>query len=273
MMIVFSDLDGSLLDHDTYDWQPASQALAVLKDRDFPLVLVSSKTLAELAGFREQLGLEHPVVAENGAAMDIPAGYFPGAANFSAETTTRAQLQSAYQAVKRSNGFRCEAFYELGVPGIVRETGLSKQQAMLANDRTASEPILWLDNDDSKARFCEEMASRGLRCVHGGRFLHLMGDTGKEETVRELLQAYTVKWPDSALVSVSLGDAPNDLGMLAATDVAVIIPGRHRHPMTLEAHNRVLRPASSGPAGWNEAMMSLLAEQHDSLQSAHNNGD
>ena len=255
-MIVFTDLDGTLLDHDTYDWQPARPALDALKVRAIPLVLVSSKTLAELEDYRAQLELAHPVVAENGAAVDIPDDYFP-ASTFTAGTVLRAELQSAYREVKRAGSFNCEAFFELGVPGIVRETGLTEAQATRANDRFASEPILWADTGERAEEFEREMAARGLRCIRGGRFLHLMGNTSKEQAVRELLKAYSHKWPGRALTSVSLGDGPNDLGMLAATDIAVIIPGKHNHRMTLESQNRILRPVSAGPAGWNEAMLTI----------------
>jgi mannosyl-3-phosphoglycerate phosphatase len=159
------------------------------------------------------------------------------------------------------------------VAGIIRETGLTKQQAMRANDRKASEPILWLDSDERAAKFEQELNALGLHCIKGGRFLHLMGNTDKDRAVRHLLDAYSHKWPSSALLSVSLGDGPNDLGMLATTDIAVIIPGQHKHRMTLNAQNRILRPTSPGPAGWNEAMLTLLAEQLDNSPTAHSNGE
>ena len=262
-MIVFTDLDGTLLDHETYEWQPARPALDTLRERGIPLVLVSSKTLAELEDYRTQLRLKHPVVAENGAAIDVPDEYFPET-NFSAGTVSRAELQSAYQEVKLAGGFLCEAFHELGVTGIVRETGLTKAQAERANDRLASEPILWLDTDERAAEFEHEMDNRGLRCIRGGRFLHLMRNTSKEKAVRELMDAYARKWPGRVLTSVSLGDGPNDLGMLATTDIAVVIPGKHKHRMTLESQNRILRPESAGPAGWNEAILEILAGHDDS---------
>ena len=208
-MLVFSDLDGSLLDHDTYDWQPARPALDALRKRDIPLILVSSKTLAELEDYRSQLGLQHPVVAENGAAMHIPAEYFPTSTTPLPGTVTRAQLQSAYKTIKLANAFNCEAFYELGVAGIIRETGLTKQQAMRANDRKASEPILWLDSDERAAKFEQELNALGLHCTKVGRFLHLKGNTGKGRAVRHLLHAYSHKRPSNALFSLSLGDGPN----------------------------------------------------------------
>ncbi|MBT8083630.1 MAG: HAD-IIB family hydrolase [Woeseia sp.] len=272
-MVVFSDLDGSLLDHDTYDWRPARPALEILRKRDIPLVLVSSKTLAELADYRVQLQLRHPVVAENGAAMDVPADYFPGSTMLSTATISRDQLQTVYNEVKVANEFRCQAFYELGVPGIVRETGLTERKAMRANDRKASEPILWLDSEERAALFSQEMQARGLRCTRGGRFLHLMADTGKDEAVRQLIDAYMRKWPGTTLTSVSLGDGPNDLGMLASTDIAVVIPGKHEHRMSLTTQKRVLRPTSPGPVGWNEAMLTLLAEQQDVQRATHKDGE
>lgn len=271
-MIVFSDLDGSLLDHDTYDWAPARPALEMLRQHDVPLVLVSSKTLAELDDYREQLHLDHPVVAENGAAMYVPDEYFTDAATLRTVAIPRAQLRSTYESVKSANAFDCEAFFELGVTGIIRETGLSEQQALRANDRLASEPILWRDSEARAMEFESAMRALGLCCVKGGRFLHLLGETGKEVAVQQLLQAYARKMPASTLLSVSLGDGPNDLGMLASTDIAVIIPGKHKHHLNLQSHNRILRPASPGPAGWNEAMLTLLAELYETPLTLPDNG-
>ena len=131
-LIVFSDLDGSLLDHDTYNWQPASPALDLLRQHGIPLVLVSSKTLAELEVYRERLQLDHPVVAENGAVMDIPADYFDGSTRLSTTSIPRAKLRAAYERVKSAGSFDCVAFDELGIAGIVRATGLTEQQALRA---------------------------------------------------------------------------------------------------------------------------------------------
>ena len=143
-------------------------------------MLVSSKTLAELEDYRAQLDFSHPVVAENGAALDVPPGYFSSEAVLSAGEVNRPRLLSAYRAVKEEGGFNCEAFVELGILGIVRETGLTEEQAMRANDRLASEPVLWLDTDERANIFEREMNKRGLHCIRGGRFLHLMGKTSKE---------------------------------------------------------------------------------------------
>ncbi|MGI9221894.1 MAG: HAD-IIB family hydrolase [Woeseiaceae bacterium] len=259
-LIVFSDLDGSLLDHNTYDWQPAQPALDELKRREFPLVLVSSKTISELENYRAELNLQHPVVAENGAAMLVPDDYFSKADLYIPGAVPRSELQSIYTAIKQAHDFNCEAFFELGLSGIMRQTGLTEEQASRADDRMASEPILWLDSEARMQQFEREASAKGLACLKGGRFLHLTGRSSKEAAVRQLLEAYALEWPDRKIISVSLGDGPNDLGMLATTDIAVLIPGKHKHPMSLSTDNRVLRPEIAGPGGWNEAMLTILKE-------------
>ena len=76
-MIVFSDLDGTLLDHDTYGYEPARPALGLIRSKRIPLILCSSKTRAEMAGIRQQLKLEDPFITENGGAIYVPHKTFP----------------------------------------------------------------------------------------------------------------------------------------------------------------------------------------------------
>ncbi len=51
--LVATDLDGTLLDRETYDFAPARPALDALRERGVPLVLVSSKTRAEMEPLAE----------------------------------------------------------------------------------------------------------------------------------------------------------------------------------------------------------------------------
>ncbi len=267
-MIVFTDLDGTLLDHQSYHWDPAAPALAALKADEIPVILVSSKTLAELQQLRQALALPHPVVAENGALIDVPDNYFAQAPDALKPIVSRQELQAAYREVKANGGYQCQAFFEMGPEGIAAETGLSLLQAELANQRAATEPLLWSDTDDNADAFVEAMTARGLRCVQGGRFLHLMSNTHKGEAVQTLISAYQQQLPERTLTSVSCGDAPNDLDMLASTDIAVVIPGKHSHAMTVNVGNRVINAKLPGPAGWNESILSLLAERQQSTPHA-----
>src|SRR3990172_223372 len=76
-IVGFSDLDGCLLDRETYECDRAASAAEQLKQQDIPLVLCSSKTQAEVEVYRALLGLADPFIIENGGAILIPVGYFP----------------------------------------------------------------------------------------------------------------------------------------------------------------------------------------------------
>ncbi|RMG01121.1 MAG: mannosyl-3-phosphoglycerate phosphatase, partial [Nitrospirae bacterium] len=75
-VIIFTDLDGTLLRADDYSFSEAKEALSLIKRRGIPLVIVSSKTRAEIEVYREKLGNTHPFVSENGGGVFIPLGYF-----------------------------------------------------------------------------------------------------------------------------------------------------------------------------------------------------
>ncbi|MDZ7359290.1 MAG: HAD hydrolase family protein [candidate division KSB1 bacterium] len=75
-MLDFTDLDGTLLDHDTCDFSPALPALEALRAAQVPLILCSSKTHAEMKSWRERPGINHPFIAESGGALVVPKNCF-----------------------------------------------------------------------------------------------------------------------------------------------------------------------------------------------------
>lgn len=60
-MVVFTDLDGTLLDHHTYQANEAAEALRLLEARGWPLVFCSSKTFSEQVFFAKRTGSTRPV--------------------------------------------------------------------------------------------------------------------------------------------------------------------------------------------------------------------
>src|SRR5690554_5601326 len=62
-MIVFTDLDGTLLDHDSYSWRAAKPAMARLGANGIPLIFNSSKTAAEISELQSRMGLRGPFIA------------------------------------------------------------------------------------------------------------------------------------------------------------------------------------------------------------------
>ncbi|MCK6469820.1 MAG: HAD hydrolase family protein [Candidatus Brocadia sinica] len=77
--IIFTDLDGTLLDHSTYSFEEAREATSLVKKKNIPIVICMSKTQAGIEVYRERMGNEDPFISENGGAIIIPKGYFTSA--------------------------------------------------------------------------------------------------------------------------------------------------------------------------------------------------
>jgi predicted mannosyl-3-phosphoglycerate phosphatase (HAD superfamily) len=75
--IIFTDLDGTLLDSKTYSYEKSLAVINRLKESGIPIIFCSAKTRAEQEVYRRELGLFHPFVVENGGAVFIPRGDIP----------------------------------------------------------------------------------------------------------------------------------------------------------------------------------------------------
>lgn len=278
-MVVFSDLDGTLLDHHDYSFAPALPALRALEARGIPLVLTTSKTLAELADLRVALGTAHPAVAENGGHVLVPAGYFEGLATGATGATATAtvaagvdqqiplgidygRVRAALASLRAADArFVFEGFGDLDDAGVAAVTGLSLPAAARARTRMSSEPLRWLGDPADLPDFRAALAAAGLRLNRGGRFFHAQAPVDKADGLRFLLDRYTAAWGGRVPVSVAAGDSDNDLGMLRAAKRAIVIPpaDASRAPLQVPGPGTLIAP-QPGPAGWSAAVLQLIDE-------------
>jgi predicted mannosyl-3-phosphoglycerate phosphatase (HAD superfamily) len=75
--VVFTDLDGTLLDSETYSYEKSLAMINRLKESGTPLIFCSAKTIVEQEVYRNELGLFHPFIVENGSTIFTPQAYFP----------------------------------------------------------------------------------------------------------------------------------------------------------------------------------------------------
>lgn len=73
---IFTDLDGTFLDHDTYSFAVAVPTLGIVEQKQIPLVFCSSKTRTEILRWRERLGNHDPFISENGGGIFVPTSSF-----------------------------------------------------------------------------------------------------------------------------------------------------------------------------------------------------
>ena len=247
-LIVFTDLDGTLLDHDSYSPEAARPALDRLAAAGVPLILASSKTAAEIDRLRDSIGCAgRPAIVENGAGL-LEAGPDGGARDY-------ARLLEAIEQVSPYIRSYFIGFSELGVTGVARVTRLPPEEAALAARRQFSEPGLWQGGPEEHYDFLQALGQLGVTGRLGGRFLTLSFGGSKADRMDEIAARY------GDPPRLALGDAPNDREMIEAAEFGVIVANPHGSPLPPlpgEKTGRISRTTAPGPEGWNAAVLDLL---------------
>lgn len=263
--LIFTDLDGTLLDFESYSFKAALPALELIRLKNIPLVICTSKTRAEIELYREMLGNREPFISENGGGIFIPNSYFSNDFNYHKEMdgykvlelgTSHQILMEVLSSVRRSTGVNLKGLSEMTVEELMGFTGLSKKQAELAGKREYDEPFIIHGDEGDKERVKKEISKRGFKHTEGGIFHHIMGDSDKGKAVKILIKLFEEKL--SKLKTIGIGDSPNDLPMLEAVDIPVLVqkPSGQYDPR-IKPDNLVLAEGI-GPEGWNRAVLGLL---------------
>lgn len=265
--LIASDLDGTLLDHFSYSHQPADTALEELERSGIPVILNSSKTRDEMLELRRALNNQHPFIVENGSAIFVPQGYFP-------HKPERARVEAGYWILEpgarrdcildflqqdgEAHGAPYLNFAAASTDEIVAATGLTREEAVKANQRGYSEPLLWKGDEQQKLAFTARANAAGFATLQGGRFLHVLGQTDKGLATKLLKKTYQ-QYTDRDCRLIASGDGPNDLDMLKVADIAIIVRSPAHPPPALPHHPSLIVTRETGPQGWAEAIAEIFA--------------
>jgi mannosyl-3-phosphoglycerate phosphatase len=269
-MIVFTDLDGSLLNHADYSFAEAMPALARIKSSGIPLIMTTSKTRREVESLQLEMGMREPFIVENGGGIFFPSGYRKLSIGDGQQRDgyTLVALGTAYSRVREflekvSGRFNLRGFGDMAPAEIAELTGLTMERAAWAKEREFTEPFLMARSDDIGS--LRAMAAvEGLSVTSGGRFHHLMGeDQDKGKAVRRVLDIFRQNVP-AEWSAIGLGDSENDLAMLEQVDIPALIPRPGKGYLDIRLPG-LLRAKEEGARGWNELVQRLLDERGDKI--------
>lgn len=257
--LIFTDLDGTLLDHHDYSFTQALPALKKIRQQQIPLIINSSKTYAEIKDIRKKMLNNWAFAVENGAAVFLPEGKLSGNDKEVEQIilgTPHADILKTLQNLRELDGFSFKGFTDFSVEELMVETGLSGIEATQAKQRLASEPLKWLGTQDQRFLFEKKLQAQGLQLIQGGRFFHVMGQNDKSKAMAWMLNRFK---QETNMLTIALGDSQNDQCMLEQADYAAVIRKQDGSFLQLnKPADQLIYSQHPAPLGWQEAMNQLF---------------
>jgi mannosyl-3-phosphoglycerate phosphatase len=243
---VFTSLDGTLLDPETFNASASRTAVRRLLAAHIPVIPVSVMTLDEVAPLATDLGLRHAMIVEAGGAIVRWTG-----AAWEVEPCgpPAEQLLDVVLDIEQRSGANLLIYSALPDREASQLSGRSGEMLHASTHRCYSEPFIIESGELDAVK--RAAAAIGFSVRRGRRFLHLCRAFDQGEAFLRLRNELQCD------VAIALGGTVVDAEFLMRADVPIIVPGPNGEPdpelLASVPHARIA-PAP-GPAGWAAAVM------------------
>lgn len=253
--MLFTDIDGTLVEHDTYEPGASMEAIPTLQAAGVAIILCSAKTRAEQEAFRARLNIADPFIVENGAGVIFPEG-FPGSVAGDGEQElvtfglTYREVREGLDEAARAAGVTVRGYGDMSVEEVAALTGLSLAAAARARTREFTETFVIADpTPEAEEALAARLEPLGMSMLRGARYWTALGLHDKGQAVRFVISRYE---EFGAVLSYGVGDFHSDLGLLAAVDRPMLVqrPDRSWADIDLPGLRRL---EGVGPDGWVRA--------------------
>ncbi len=272
--LIFTALEGALIDPRTDSFAGAEEALYELDQRKIPLVLLTSRTREEIEPIRRKLSHNHPFVTEHGGGIFFPDGYFslkiPNVVRTArylsiAQGRPYAEVCEALDDIAEECAVGVAGFHHMSLREIADNTGMRPRNAELARAREFDEPFYFTSADEQAiARFVEAARERGFDARRGETFWHFSSRCDPARAVRTLAQLFR-EATHIKLSLVGIGAGNDDLAWLRTVNHAVLLPASRpkaelsEPPPTDPGRSSTIAAGDApGPAGWNQAILNII---------------
>jgi len=262
-LVIFTDLDGCILNHDDYSFEGAQPSLARIKRANIPLIYTTSKTKTEVELLQEEMGIREPFIVENGAAVFFPSGYSEWGIkigtimppyNLIRRGKPYSEIRKFLERVKIQ--FDIRGFGDLTVREIAELAGLPEEKAKLAKEREFTEPFL-IRNEEDIDRLKDLALHEDIKITKGGRFYHFIGIHQDKGEAVKITKYIFRQYNGSDVLFIGVGDSANDLPMLENVDIPILIPHPDGSYEKADVSN-LIRAEYPGSKGWNKSVEKIL---------------
>ena len=268
-LLIFTDLDGTLLDYYTYSHEAVKPLVNRLTQSGIAVITCTSKTRAEAEYYRYLLDLDTPFIVENGGAIFISQDYFP----FEYEYQRRsdgynvielgmpyAEVKRRLDAARKKNELPLRGFGDMSDDEVAELTGLDRASAGRARQREYGETLDLNGLEADLRPILDIMTEAGLEWTRGSRLYSVAQGSDKGKATGMLIDLY--KRQSGRVQTIGLGDSPNDAPMLKIVDYPVLVqkPGSYWEELAVPNLTRV---KGIGPEGWLAAVSRLTGISPD----------
>ncbi len=273
-LIVFTDLDGTLLDYYTYSYKYSRKGMDLLRRFDIPLIFCTSKSYAEVVYFREKTGNESPFIVENGGAVYIPEKQFKKLKRFQGSHrslpfkssegyvaielgTDYRTLRHVFEQMKKKFGNGITGFGDMSDQEVASYLNLQLDLAAMAKDRRHDEPFI-IKKESLLDGIKQFSMKHGLKVYAGTRFYHLMGNTDKGKAVKVLASIY--RETVTGIITAGIGEGKNDEPMFREVDLPYLVEKPDGKHIDISMDN-IVKINEIGPEGFTLAVEELLKKE------------
>ena len=256
-ILIFTDLDGSLLDKVTFKFDDVKDYLKKLISRGIIIVLNSSKTESELLDFNEQNYFDFSFISENGSSIhglnkihhNLPQKVFMG--------RSKDEIQKIYNKNIGSDlKNKITYILDLKIEEQQKILGLPLDKISLATKRMHSIPIQFKGNEIEKNNFIKNINQIGLTAQSGGRIINICDNTNKSKAMSKALRLIRKELGDE-IITIGVGDNENDVEMIKQTDYPCLVKNENFDSSLINIDN-LIKSDEPSPKGWSDVIKTAL---------------
>jgi len=256
-IVIFTDLDGTLLHNETFEFENIRQYIKDLLSKNISIIPNSSKTKSEILNFCQELEEELPFIVENGAAiykMNLVNPDFPEKIILSRD---KEEILNVFlKNIPKEFISKCNFILKLKKDEQLKIFGLSEKQLSYASDREFSVPLIFKGNKVEKNNLIRSVSDMGLTMQEGGRVINLSDNVSKSFAMKKIRRIFE-KTEKQELKIIGVGDNFNDLDMLKNSDIACLVFNEKFKLDTLNINNCFVSKKTA-PEGWEEVVKMAL---------------